>query len=221
MGDVRYNPAITGLRAVAIIPVIAMHSKVPGFSGGSFGVDLFFVLSGYLITSILVEEIKSYGRVDLLHFYRNRFLRLTPPLYAMLAMMLALGIAAPEQVLVAALYLGDIVIPFNPTGPVAHSWSLAVEEHFYLIWPILLAPLLRKEHPARWVFGLFAAACVWRYASYEVFSDPKFSYHRFDSRLAGAAAWRSRGDAHADGPMRSISGTSRSPMCCGKPRRGP
>ena len=81
----QHNPAFDGLRAVAVILVIADHCDISVFDQGYFGVDLFFVLSGFLITRLLVAEIDSTGRIDLLRFYLRRLLRLTPALLLMLA----------------------------------------------------------------------------------------------------------------------------------------
>ena len=85
-----YNPALNGIRAVAIAAVLAFHCRVPGVGGGFFGVDLFFVLSAYLITSILADEWRTTGRIGLGRFYWNRLLRLTPSLYLMIIVVAAL-----------------------------------------------------------------------------------------------------------------------------------
>ena len=180
-----YNPALDGIRAVAILAVLAFHCRMPGIDGGFFGVDLFFVLSGYLITALLADEWRTEGAIHLSRFYWNRFLRLTPPLYAMLAVVALLGISSPYEVSVAALYLGDLIVPFSEDfGATSHSWSLAVEEHFYLAWPLLLVPVLRSRNPAVLVLVLFLAATIWRVVTLPL-GPAEQVYFRFDARLTG------------------------------------
>ena len=180
-----YNPALNGIRAVAIAAVLAFHCRVPGLGGGFFGVDLFFVLSGYLITSILADEWRTTGRIGLGRFYWNRLLRLTPSLYLMIIVVAALGLATAFPVVVTALYLGDIIVPFTRNfGALSHAWSLAVEEHFYLIWPVALVPVLRSRNPATLVFSMFLAATVWRIAMLPL-GPGEQTYYRLDARLSG------------------------------------
>ena len=147
-----YNPALDGLRAVAIVLVLLSHAHAPLFSGAFFGVDLFFVLSGYLITSLLLREVADTGRIDYWDFYRRRFFRLMPALLLFLA---AYCLAAPRiwpeladvysDAIVSALYLADYGIAFfDSPGTLLHMWSLAVEEHFYLLWPPLLMGIIRR-----------------------------------------------------------------------------
>ena len=110
----KYNPALDGVRAVAIVLVFLSHAHAPLFDGAFFGVDLFFVLSGYLITSLLLKEYQQAGRLDFWRFYARRFLRLAPALLLFLA---AYWVFAPliwpdlddvnQDVLVSALYLAD------------------------------------------------------------------------------------------------------------------
>jgi peptidoglycan/LPS O-acetylase OafA/YrhL len=153
-----YIPALGGLRAVAVILVMLAHVGVPGFPGGGLGVDMFFVLSGFLITLLLLEEIDSTGRINVLHFYARRLLRLYPALLLMLLLFAVFfhilqhtlphgeGLESAKDITLAALYLTDYAIAFgfeNKNSLIAHTWSLAVEEHFYLIWPLAL-PALKK-----------------------------------------------------------------------------
>lgn len=166
MGDglpgLRYRPDLEGLRAVAILLVIAAHAGVPWLAGGFIGVDVFFVLSGYLITGLLVEELRAEGRVRFARFYARRLRRLLP---ALLVMLLATGAMAAwllpygEQVhqaragAAAALWLSNLYFAFarlDYFGPAAetnlflHTWSLGVEEQFYLVWPALLLLVFRS-----------------------------------------------------------------------------
>ena len=191
-----YNPALDGLRAVAIVLVLLSHAHAPLFSGAFFGVDLFFVLSGYLITSLLLHEVADTGRIDYWDFYRRRFFRLMPALLLFLA---AYCLAAPRiwpeladvysDAIVSALYLADYGIAFfDSPGTLLHMWSLAVEEHFYLLWPPLLMGIIRhapKGTVWRTLLLLFLMGWAWRVlwvaqgqAFYEVF-------FRFDTRTTG------------------------------------
>ena len=138
--DLRYNPALDGLRAVAVILVISDHCFVPVFDQGYFGVDLFFVLSGFLITRLLVDEIDATGRVDLWRFYLRRFLRLAPPL---LLFLIAYVLIAPwfwpqfdflshmRDAGLAGFYLSDYSQAlWHSPKVLIHTWSLSVEETF-------------------------------------------------------------------------------------------
>jgi peptidoglycan/LPS O-acetylase OafA/YrhL len=191
-----YNPAFDGLRAIAAMLVIADHCRVPGFNPGYFGVDLFFVLSGFLITRLLTEEIETRGRINLPGFYLRRFLRLGPPLLLLLAAYLAVGEALwPQYSLIehlreavlAGLYLSDYARAFWGTPQVLmHTWSLSVEEHFYLIWPFAILLLARCEPRRRIVvlFGLFLLASAWRVFEYH-HAGWAATYFRFDTRMSG------------------------------------
>jgi peptidoglycan/LPS O-acetylase OafA/YrhL len=191
----RYNPALDGLRAVAVILVLAFHARVFGGFGGFFGVDVFFVLSGYLITRILAEQHAATGTVQVGAFYLRRLRRLYPALLLLLAVYL---VAAPwafpsrgnhlRDAVVAGLYLSDYGFAFwRVPWYLQHTWSLSVEEHFYLVWPIVLLAVFRL--PRRWwaatVLLLAAAATLWRW-HVVLNDDPWFQpYYRFDTRLSG------------------------------------
>lgn len=194
-----YNPALDGLRGVAILLVILSHSHAPLFDGAFFGVDLFFVLSGYLITSLLLMENESEGRIGFWRFYRRRFYRLMPALALFLG---AYCIFAPflwpdlndiyTDALVSILYLADYGIAFfDSPDTLLHMWSLSVEEHFYLIWPPLLLLLLRFSKPGRlWrpIALLWALSWLWRV--YWVDQGQHFYeiFFRFDTRASGLFA---------------------------------
>ncbi|HJR27014.1 MAG TPA: acyltransferase, partial [Acidimicrobiales bacterium] len=154
-----YRPHLDGLRAVAVLLVVAYHAGFAAISGGFVGVDVFFVLSGYLITRLLVAELVADGRLRLPRFYARRMRRLLP------ASALALGgavfasihlldraqqLAVAEDVRWSALWSAnwrfvqartDYFAPGDVPSPVVHYWSLAVEEQFYLVWPALLLGL--------------------------------------------------------------------------------
>lgn len=159
-----YRPAIDGLRAVAVVPVVLFHAGVPGLGGGYVGVDVFFVVSGYLITGILYRE-ACLDRFSLARFYERRMRRIMPNL---LAMLLATSLAA-ALVLIPIDYLGlakstlatltflanvwfykhiGYFAPMSPQMPLLHMWSLGVEEQYYLLFPFLLVALVRHSRQA-------------------------------------------------------------------------
>jgi peptidoglycan/LPS O-acetylase OafA/YrhL len=158
--------SLDGLRALAVLLVILDHSLFD-FAGGGIGVSIFFVLSGFLITTLLLRERERNGNVSLKLFYSRRALRLYPALLVMLAITIVLGCSA-KMGLIAATYTTDIynAITSNSTGPYQHTWSLSLEEQFYLLWPLLLAPLAlhyrRYAVPILLVaaFGSVAAAFI-------------------------------------------------------------
>ncbi|MGA7435685.1 MAG: acyltransferase family protein [Solirubrobacterales bacterium] len=155
----RYMPGLDGLRAIAVIAVIAYHLEVPFTPGGLLGVGMFFTLSGYLITDILLEAWTG-RRLKLGQFWLARARRLLPALFVMLIVVTAwVSLGAPEQlddlrgmVVSSALFTSNWWVifqdqsyfdRFGPTSPMGHLWSLAIEEQFYLIWPWVLLLGLR------------------------------------------------------------------------------
>ncbi|AZO12344.1 acyltransferase [Mesorhizobium sp. M3A.F.Ca.ET.174.01.1.1] len=183
-----HNPPLDGLRAVSVLAVVAFHCQVPFLAGGFFGVDLFFVLSGFLITSILRNELDETKSIDLGRFYWNRLVRLTPPLYLMLAAVLLAGQATSGKTLIAAVYLTDFFAPYEPEyGALRHTWSLAVEEQFYLIWPLPLVVILRLPRPTAAVIAIFCGATIWRFLLLQNLPS-EWVYYRPDARLTGLLA---------------------------------
>jgi peptidoglycan/LPS O-acetylase OafA/YrhL len=136
-----YRPALDGLRALAIAPLVTVHAF--GWpKQGSLGVDIFFVLSGFLITTLLLEERASTGTISFRGFYRRRAARLVPALALLLAIY-AIGdrFAHPLAIVFAMTFtmnIGDIVTTSWAVPGIGHLWSLAQEEQFYLVWPPLL-----------------------------------------------------------------------------------
>ena len=192
------DPALEGLRAVAVLVVVAFHCRVPGFSGGFFGVDLFFVLSGFLITRLLVAEWAETNAISLPRFYWNRLVRLSPPLILVLLVVGTLGIVPVRELAVAALYLGDIYFAASAEKSlVSHTWSLAVEEHYYLAWPLVLPFVMRSRNPARTVLALYLAFTLWRTIAWQ-WAPGHATYYRFDARLTGLLL----GSALALAPLR-------------------
>lgn len=216
----RYMPGLDGLRALAVLAVITYHLNSAWLPGGLLGVSLFFVLSGYLITDLLVVQWRNTGRIDLKTFWLRRARRLLPALFVMLAGVLAwTGLFSPdrlkslgEDVLAALLYISNwwlvfhkvsYFASFGPPSPLGHLWSLAVEEQFYLFWPLLLWLGLRYI-PQRWrLFGLTLLGALASAAAMAVIfqpgTDPSRVYYGTDTRafalLIGAAlalVWPSR-----------------------------
>lgn len=155
----RYRAEIDGLRAVAILPVVLFHAGLSAFSGGFVGVDIFFVISGYLITTILKDELQA-GHLNLLSFYERRARRILPALFVVMALSSIMAwhtfsledIQAYSQSLVAVpLFLSNILFwtqsGYFETGvdlkPLLHTWSLSVEEQYYIIFPGVMLCLWR------------------------------------------------------------------------------
>ncbi|MEJ5946605.1 acyltransferase family protein [Pseudokineococcus basanitobsidens] len=152
----RFRPDIEGMRSVAVLLVVLYHAGVPGVSGGYVGVDVFFVLSGFLITGLLVSEVRRTGTVSLSRFYARRARRLLPMAVLVLVATAAAGalllppLDVPglgSDVLAAGLYVANWHYAVGSTdylgggsdgSPVLHFWSLGVEEQFYVVWPLLL-----------------------------------------------------------------------------------
>lgn len=159
----QYRPDIDGLRAIAITAVVAFHAGLKGVTGGFIGVDIFFVLSGFLITSMLFKEAELTGKINLQEFYARRVRRLLPAssLVLVISVLLAYFFLIPigdEQLkfvrsaIAAAFFVSNIYFWKSSGGyfdgpsdqiPLLHTWSLSVEEQFYLIWPILLIGIVR------------------------------------------------------------------------------
>ncbi|RTM05628.1 MAG: acyltransferase [Bradyrhizobiaceae bacterium] len=155
-----YRPDIDGLRAIAVLPVVLFHAGTRGFSGGFVGVDIFFVISGFLITGVILNDYDR-GRFSIKQFYYRRVLRLFPALFVMIAVVsgLAVWVLLPGELvnfaksLLATTFFFSNILFYEQTGyfapaaqtvPLLHTWSLSVEEQFYLFWPLLIGlPFLR------------------------------------------------------------------------------
>ncbi|MEM7627249.1 MAG: acyltransferase [Planctomycetota bacterium] len=172
----KYFPALDGLRGLAVLIVLIAHAT-PVYVSGAAGVDVFFVLSGFLITGILADERARSGGIKLVNFFARRFLRLMPALWlSVCAVALgdwALGRFDTErqiEVFWAVTYCMNWVLAFDAGEPwvMAHTWSLAIEEQFYLIWPFALLAMhklrLRDGGRAGVLIGLAVACVVYRNA---------------------------------------------------------
>jgi peptidoglycan/LPS O-acetylase OafA/YrhL len=192
---------LDGVRAFAVIAVLAFHAdRAPASTGGFIGVDIFFVLSGFLITSILAAEHAATSRIAVWNFYFRRLLRLMPALALLCAVyMLAAPFLWPEVNWL--IHLRDVVISltyFSDYGYaiwrapefLRHTWSLAVEEHFYLLWPLVLPAILRSPNPARLLLLGYLLFALWRAINFAAL-EWNLAYYRFDTRLAGIllGAW--------------------------------
>lgn len=191
MSTLAYQPSLDGIRAIAIVPVLAIHSLTPHTLGGFVGVDIFFVLSGYLITLLLATEHSRTGKIDIRRFYMRRARRLYPTLILVVATYLALASIffpkdnAIRDSVIALLYLSDYARAFwGFPHALQQTWSLAVEEHFYLVWPFVVPLLMRARHPARWLMVAYLVATLWRILNTHWLGYAE-TYFRFDTRVSG------------------------------------
>lgn len=170
-----HRPALEGLRGIAILLVMAVNFTPPFLPGGFAGVDLFFVLSGFLITCLLWEEWRATGGIGLKRFYGRRALRLLPALAVFLAFCLTVSLFQPAEraagtrlgIMTTAFYCSNLAIAAGrDLAALSHTWSLSVEEQFYLLWPPVLLCLLRRGvQLRRLAAGLLSVACLvggWR-----------------------------------------------------------
>ncbi|CAN5742754.1 acyltransferase family protein [soil metagenome] len=219
----RTIPALDGIRAIAVALVLAEHGGLPGVPGGFLGVDMFFVLSGFLITSLLFEELGRTGRISLRDFWIRRARRLLPALLIVVCAVLMLRhlflpdaiTGLRDEAVAAFLWMSnwafvaqgtDYFSQGSPPSPLQHMWSLAVEEQFYLLWPLLIvavplvfllfrraAPSLRTVRLTVFVLAFAGAAASATWAMVRV-SDESLNrvYFGTDTRvqalLLGAAA---------------------------------
>ncbi len=199
---VPFRADIEGLRAVAVLLVVACHCGITTLAGGFIGVDVFFVLSGYLITSLLVAEVGKTGRLDLPRFYARRVRRLLPAsaLTLLVTLAAAAAILAPQELVfaaraarAAALYASNIFFdvdaadyfaPGVELNPLLHTWSLGVEEQFYLFWPALVLLGLGRGGSRGRLLAILGtitlvsfALCVWM-----TWRQPTFAFYELPAR---------------------------------------
>lgn len=194
----QYRPEIDGMRAVAVISVIAYHAGIPSFSGGFVGVDVFFVISGFLITSILLSQLRT-GKFSILYFYERRMRRILP---ALLLVMLACIPSAwlwltPEDM--RSLSKGLISTPLfisnflfwkqsgyfdvaNELKPLVHTWSLAVEEQFYILFPVFLLLMWRYGRRLILISLIVVCAISFSIAEWGVHRHPEFTFFLLPTR---------------------------------------
>jgi peptidoglycan/LPS O-acetylase OafA/YrhL len=199
-----YLPALDGLRALAVAAVVVYHAGATWLPGGFLGVDVFFALSGYLITSLLLAEFGGTGRIDLKRFWLGRARRLLPAALLVIAVsLLVVAVFLPSQLgqargdaIASALYVNNwhqIVADrsyfeaFGRPSLYQHFWSLAVEEQFYLLWPLLLSFLLSRVGRLRTVWAMLGMAVVSLLLMailYDPAVDPSRVYYGTDTRAA-------------------------------------
>jgi peptidoglycan/LPS O-acetylase OafA/YrhL len=199
---IRYRPGLDGLRAIAVIGVFVYHSRIDWLPGGFLGVDLFFVLSGYLITSLLLVEWEARNRIDLRRFWLRRARRLLPALVVVVlgALVLSaifarqdLGHTRSDAVSSLLYYTNWHLIIANHSyfvkmgnpSLLQHLWSLAVEEQFYVIWPLLLVPclvLLGRSRMRMLVIAGIAGSAALMWLLYNPYGDPSRVYFGTDTR---------------------------------------
>ncbi len=177
-GRTRYWPALDGVRAIAVALVVAYHLAPAAVQrGGTIGVTMFFTLSGFLITSLLLAEADRTGRVSLARFYARRALRLLPALFVLVPVVVGYAAISHRQddTISAApavlLYVGNWVRAFqgfNTLGMLEHAWSLAVEEQFYVAWPLVVVGVALLVGRKRRAVAVLIAAAVGAAASLAV-----------------------------------------------------
>lgn len=195
-------PGVDGLRAIAVAAVVTYHLGAAWLPGGFLGVDVFLVISGYLITSLLLAEHRAHGRIDLRRFWLRRARRLLPAVLVMIAVVLAfMVIAHPGEVgrlrgqVVAALayvinwhfIFADVPYfeQFGRPSVLLHLWSLAIEEQFYLVWPLLLVAglaMLRRGALLGLVALAAAGSATLAWVLWQPFTDPSRIYYGTDTR---------------------------------------
>jgi peptidoglycan/LPS O-acetylase OafA/YrhL len=189
-------PSLNGIRALAVILVILHHLGITTWDLGSVGVIWFFVLSGFLITWLLLKEHARQGRVSLRNFYIRRALRLLPAFYAFFAVYVGLTALIHrtsdiDQYVAAALYFNDYYRWIHPTDhlPMDHTWSLAVEEQFYLLWPaVALALGWHRRKLTIALISVIVAVAAGR-VIYQLFfcADHNVVYYSFHTRADSLA----------------------------------
>lgn len=204
----KYRPEIDGLRTLAVLPVIFSHASIKGFSGGFVGVDIFFVISGYLITSLILSDLAN-GQFSIRHFYMRRIRRIIPALYTVMltSTVFAYFWMMPDefkrfgQSIVATTLFSNNMLLAVTSGywdlasefkPLLHTWSLGVEEQFYLVFPFLLILFFRiRNRGLKATIGAlltlsFAGANLW------ILKDPSTAFYVLPTRawelFAGALA---------------------------------
>lgn len=210
--ETRYMPGLDGLRALALIGVMCYHWGFDFAPGGFLGVSIFFVLSGYLITDILASQWRNYGRLDLKDFWYRRFRRLLPAMFTMLIIVVTWVTlfdhtrlsSLRTDVAAAVTYISNWQFifqdvsyfeSFGPPSPLGHMWSLAVEEQFYLLWPLIMLIGLyafpRRGQMLYFILALAGISAITMALIYEPGSDPSRVYFGTDTRafslLIGAA----------------------------------
>lgn len=226
--EMGYLPGLDGIRALAVIGVLLYHADLDWIPGGYLGVDVFFVLSGFLITTLILEEFDRSGRVNFPRFYLGRVRRLVPPLALVLLVVSLAAVLvyrdAAHQVardaLASTFYVNNwwyvlahqSYFEFIGRPPLLkHLWSLAVEEQFYLVWPAIAYLVVRRYRRtglAITALALALASTAWMIAmstanGYPVYADPSRAYFGTDSHAMGLLIGAALATAWRPGRLRS------------------
>lgn len=200
----KYVPSIDGLRALAVLAVIAYHLNFSWAQGGFIGVDIFFVLSGYLITNILLTQYENENTIHLKDFWLRRFRRLIPAAYLMIITVVIFAVLFNRELLTTL--RGDAIASFfymsnwwfifhnvsyfdsfGLPSPLKNLWSLAIEEQFYLIWPLFLYGFLRWIKNPKWLLRVIIViallSAILMAVLYTPGADPSRVYYGTDTRL--------------------------------------
>lgn len=182
-------PSLDGIRAIAVFLVVFYHLGVPGIPGG-MGVLIFFVLSGFLITWLLLKEEERFGHISLKLFYARRTLRIFPAFYVYWFLIIGLSIISSRhifraQAICSFFYVSNYhqAIFGDPNTGLSHTWSLGVEEQFYVVWPVTF--LLLRNNGRRIQFFFWSIAAVWLYREFLIFivhRSEVYIYEAFDTR---------------------------------------
>lgn len=213
-----YRPEIDGLRAIAVMSVILCHGEIPGFPGGFLGVDIFFVISGFLISGLILDNLDG-GNFSIRDFYERRIRRILPAVFLVTGLCLIPGwffMSADayenlaESVVATTLSANNILLTVTTSywemesafKPLLHTWSLGVEEQYYLFAPfvMLLAYRYSKRHPA-WAIGLICVlsfvACLWAMPRYPAANFYLLPTRAWELGIGGLAAIYARNKAEA------------------------
>lgn len=205
----KYRPDIDGLRTIAVISVLLFHGFPEWLPGGFVGVDVFFVISGFLISSIIIRSLRL-GQFSIWHFYERRIRRLFPVLVVVLVFSLGLGwfVLSPlelqslaKHTVGGAAFVSNLMLAadsgyfsdISDTNPLLHLWSLGIEEQFYLLWPLVLWFFYWRKWPL-WLAVVICMVSSFAYSHYLTLGNLKLAFYnpfsRFWEMLAGAAlAW--------------------------------
>jgi peptidoglycan/LPS O-acetylase OafA/YrhL len=167
--SLKYEPVLDGIRGIAVLVVMVSHGFPDVLPGGWVAVDTFFVLSGYLITRLLLDEIARENQINFAQFYIGRAVRLTPAFWCVLAFMLVVIAVAHHRGamihswVMSATYLmnWNIALRLGSADFLGHTWSLAAQEQFYLLWPIVFF-FIRNKRPLAWIGVSIAIVIAWR-----------------------------------------------------------
>lgn len=236
-----YTPALDGLRAIAVLAVMFYHGGVAVAGGGFLGVDIFFVLSGFLITTLLLLEFEANGRLDLTAFWGRRARRLLPALFLVLVAVLVYsaflaGAAAStvrSDALATLFYVSNwwFIVSgnsyfeqFQDPSPLTHTWSLAIEEQWYLVLPLVLVLLLPRIRGRRWWAAIFVTLALVSAGLMALLhtpgSEPSREYYGTDTRLLALLIGAGLASVFTPGVIERLRGPARwlrpqpSSACC-------